>query len=112
MGKKLRHFRNRIEELWRNHKLLIIVLAGALLFDTLTTIYFMIYDGGIEAEIHPLVRHSALLLGPVAGTFLSAFLFKIVVGVLLAAYLRSIRILVLTTPAITSILAGFFNLFG
>lgn len=96
-------------ELWNSHKLLIIFLAGALLFDTLTTIHFMTTDG-IDLEIHPLIRHSALLLGPVVGTVLSAFVYKIVASLFLAIYLRQLRLWILILPTISSTCAGVINL--
>lgn len=111
MNIKIRQWNTYFNELWQKHRFWIIVLAIALLFDTLSTIYFMTKQG-IHFEIHPLVKYSALLLGPIVGTILSAFCFKIVVSIFLAMYLWRWRLWVLITPAVTSTFAGFFNLFG
>ncbi len=99
------------QDFWKKHRILSILLLAALIFDTVSTIYFMQRDG-IELEIHPLVRASATLLGPVSGTILSAFFFRAVVGVMLAVYLRRFSAWVLILPIITSTVAGFINFFG
>ena len=96
-------------DLWREHSLWIILLIGALAFDTLSTIHFMRQDG-IHNELNPLVRHSALIFGPITGTILSAFLYRSVVALCLALYLRRMRIWVLISPVIPAIIAGFINL--
>ena len=96
-------------DLWREHSLWIILLIGAFAFDTLSTIHFMTQDGGIQYELNPFVRHSALIFGPITGTILSAFLYKSVVALCLALYLRRMRIWVLTSPIIPAIIAGFIN---
>jgi hypothetical protein len=67
---------------------------------------------GIYQEIHPLVRHSAYLLGPIVGTILSAFVYKVITGIMLAMYLRDLRAIILLLPTITSITAGFINTFA
>ncbi|MHC4288863.1 MAG: hypothetical protein ACYSOF_03980 [Planctomycetota bacterium] len=95
-------------DLWEQHSFWIILLIAAYAFDTLSTIHFMVQDG-IHYELHPLVRHSAMILGPVTGTILSAFLFKSVVAIWLALYLKHIRMWVLIIPAILSTIAGFLN---
>ena len=108
-------FPNKIDlafqEFWKKHCFLSILLLAAFIFDTLSTIYFM-ENYGIELEIHPLVRTSAMLLGPVSGTILSSFLFRAVAGVMLAMYLKRFSAWVLTLPIITSTIAGFINFFG
>lgn len=108
---QIKQYKSHFEELWRNHKLLIIILLICFLFDTLTTIHFMRHSG-IHGEIHPLVRYSALILGPITGTILSAFCFKAVASILLAMFLRPIRLWILILPSITSGFAGFYNLLG
>ena len=95
-------------DFWKQYAFWVILLIGAFAFDTLSTIHFMSQDG-IHYEIHPLVRHSAFIFGPVAGTILSAFIFKSVAAISLALYLKRIRILVLVAPMILSIIAGFVN---
>ena len=95
-------------DLWRQHSLWIILLVGAFAFDAVSTIHFMTQDG-IHHEIHPLVRHSALIFGPVTGTILSVILYKSVVALCLALYLRRMRIWVLTAPIIPAVVAGFLN---
>ena len=97
-----------LSDLWRQHSLWIILLVGALAFDTLSTIHFMTQEE-IYYELHPLVRLSALIFGPITGTILSAFLFKIAVALCLALYLRRMRIWILTAPIIPAIIAGFIN---
>ena len=110
METKIRLCNEHFCELWKKHRLLIVILVCALMFDTLTTIHFMTEDG-IHLEFHPLVKYSALLLGPVKGTILSAFCFKVIVSIMLAMFLRPMRLWILIAPAITSTLAGFYNLF-
>jgi hypothetical protein len=111
MPEKIKQFNDSFDDLWGKHRAWVILLMAALLFDTLTTIHFMLEDK-IHFEIHPLVRYSALFLGPVVGTVLSAFCYKIIVSILLAMYYRPLRFWVLILPAIFSTLAGFYNLYG
>lgn len=99
------------DEFWQKYWLLIVVLICALSFDTLSTIHFMTTEG-INFEAHPLVRYSALLFGPIAGTILTAFVFKIIAGLFLAMYLRNMGVFVLAASAITSTIAGVINLQG
>ena len=95
-------------DLWREHSIWIIMLIGAFAFDALSTIHFMT-QYGIHYEMHPLVRHSAAIFGPVTGTILSVILYKSVVALCLALYLKRMRIWVLTAPIIPAIIAGFLN---
>ena len=97
-----------LEDLWRQHSLRIILLVGAFAFDALSTIHFMT-ESGIHFEIHPLVKYSALILGPVTGTILSVFVFKSIVTIGLALHLRRMRIWVLTAPIIPAVIAGILN---
>ena len=78
MHVQIEQWNKRLEELWRKRSLLIIFLISALLFDTFSTIHFMTIDS-IHLELNPLVKHSALFLDPIVGTFLSAFCYKIIV---------------------------------
>jgi hypothetical protein len=96
------------QDFWKKHRILSILLLAALIFDTVSTMQ----RDGIELEIHPLVRASATLLGPVSGTILSAFFFRAVAGLMLAVYLRRFSAWVLIVPIITSTIAGFINFFG
>ena len=107
---KIKLWNEYFTELWEKHSLLIVILTCALLFDTLSTIGFMT-KGGIHLEFHPLVRYSAFLLGPVTGTILSSFCFKVIVSIMLAMFLRSLRLWILIIPAITATCAGFYNFF-
>ena len=111
MIRQLRLWSGYLSDLWQQHRGLIIFLMIALLFDTLTTIHFMTHHG-IYLETHPLVRSAALMMGPVVGTVLTAFLYKIITCLFLAVYLRHVRLWVLVLPSLTAILAGFINLFG
>jgi len=106
-----KQFDQAFQDFWKKHWLLAVMLLAALLFDTVSTIYFMQQDG-IELELHPLVRASATLLGPISGTILSAFLFRAVAGLILAVYLRRFSAWVLALPIFTSTVAGFINIFG
>ncbi len=106
-----KQFDQAFQAFWKKHWLLAVLLLAALTFDTVSTIHFMQNDG-IDLEIHPLVRASATLLGPVPGTILSSFLFRAVAGVMLAMYLRRFSAWVLAVPIITSTIAGFINFFG
>ena len=99
------------QNFWKKHSVLSILLLTALVFDTVSTIYFMQKDG-TDVELHPLVRISAMLFGPVLGTILSAFLFRAVAGLMLAVYLQRFATWVLALPIITSTIAGFINFFG
>ncbi len=94
--------------LWKQHALLIILLIGAFAFDTVSTIYFMTQDG-FQDELHPLIRYSASIFGPITGPILSAFIYKIVVALCLALYLKRMRIWILTVPIAPAIIAGFIN---
>lgn len=105
------NFEQEFQSFWKKHRVLSILLLAALVFDTVSTIYFMQNDG-VELELHPLVRTSAMLLGPVSGVILSAFLFRAVTVLMLAVYLRRFSAWVLTIPIITSTIAGFINFFG
>jgi hypothetical protein len=98
-------------DLIRRHRWLILIYIAALLFDTLTTIRFMV-RGGIDLEVHPLVRCSAYCYGPVIGPFLSAFLFKFFAGLFLIFYLRHYAHYIIKAAVISSCLAGIFNLWG
>jgi len=109
MQKRITQINDCFTEMWHKYNVWIILLMISLLFDTLTTINFMT-KGSIYFEMHPLVRHSALLLGPVAGTILSAFCYKTIVSVCLALYLKRLRFWILFTPTIISFLAGIYNL--
>lgn len=111
MDRIIRNIDGAFQVFWKKHRVLCILLLAAFIFDTLSTIHFMQRDG-IELEIHPLVRASATLFGPVSGTILSAFLFRAVAGLMLAIYLRRFSAWVLIIPIITSTLAGFINFFG
>jgi len=95
-------------DLWKQHSLWVILLMGAYAFDTLSTIHFMT-RGDIHYELHPLVRHSAIIFGPVIGTILSTFVFKSIVALFLALYLKQMRIWVLIAPIIPAIIAGYIN---
>ena len=106
-----RNLDQAFQDFWNKHRVLSILLLAALIFDTVSTIHFMQNDG-VELEIHPLVRASATLFGPVSGTILSAFLFRAVAGLMLAVYLRRFSAWVLIIPIITSTIAGFINFFG
>lgn len=106
-----RNIDRAFQDFWKKHRVLSILLLAALIFDTVSTIHFMQQDG-IELEIHPLVRASAMLLGPVSGTILTAFFFRAVAGLMLAVYLRRFSAWVLIIPIITSTIAGLINFFG
>ena len=110
MEAHVRQCKEYFDELWQKHRVLIFFLIFGFLFDTLSTIHFMIHDG-IYLESHPMVRYSALYFGPVAGTILSAFLYKAITSIFLAMYLKPIRIWILLLPAITSTFAGFYNFY-
>ena len=110
MQARIIQFNIHFGEFWIKCKGWIIFLIVAFLFDTLTTIHFMTI-GNIDLELHPLVRYSAIIMGPVAGTIVSAFCYRSIVSICLALYLKRWRLWVLTLPAITSTLAGFYNLY-
>lgn len=90
---------------------LVILFVGAIFLDTISTMYFMI-NSGIDLELHPLVRLGAEIYGPVLGTFLMAFLFKILGGLLVAAYIGAWAPYFLIVTSILSGLAGIYNFFG
>ena len=109
MRVRIKNFNECFEKLWEQYQLLIILLMCAFLFDTLSTIHFMTTEG-VHLELHPLIRYSAMILGPITGTILSAFMYKIVTCIFLAMYLRQLRLLVLILPAVMATFAGFYNL--
>lgn len=98
-------------ELISRHRMLILVYMAALLFDTLSTIHFMLHEG-IDMEFHPLVRIAAYSYGPVMGPFLSAFLFKFVAGVFIIFYLKRYGHLFVKTAIVTALFGGVFNYWG
>lgn len=98
-------------EVLHRHRYLILVYIAALLFDTLSTIYFM-NRLGIDLELHPLVRCAAYNYGPVLGPFLSAFLFKLLAGVFLILYLKRYAHYFLKAAIVTAVLAGVYNFWG
>lgn len=108
MKTKIIQFNIDFPGFWNRYAVLCILLILALIFDTLSTIHFMHVDG-IEGELHPLVRGSALLFGPVVGPVLSAFVFKAIAGLLLALYLRRFAVWIVTVPAVTATIVGFIN---
>lgn len=105
---KLQQISRRLNEFFKQYSIWVSALLMALMFDTVSTIYFMNIIG-IQQEAHPIVRIFALKFGPILGTFLSVFIYKSVVSLLLAAYLKKLRMFILLAPTITSTLAGFFN---
>ena len=110
MRAKIKQTNDYFKEMWQKYNVWIILLMIGFLFDTMTTIHFMTRET-IFFEAHPLVRYSALLMGPIVGTILSAFCFKFVVSIFLALYLKRMQLWILVIPTITSTLAGFYNLF-
>lgn len=89
-----------------------VLVLLALLFDTISTIYFM-KRGEVALELHPIVRHSALMWGPVLGTFLSAFIYKAGVGFFLEIVcLRKYAVYMYAGMICTSTAAGFYNFFS
>lgn len=95
-------------DLWKNHWFLIVLLIGAFALDTISTIHFMTHLG-VQSEIHPLVRHSAIIFGTVPGVVLSCFIYKSIATVLLALYLKKIRFWILFAPIVPAVLAGYIN---
>lgn len=90
---------------------LFLLFAAALMFDTLSTMKFMI-EGGIDLEIHPLVRLGAFVYGPIVGTFLTAFLYKILAGFAILRFLGKYSSYFLTVSIFSSSFAGFYNIWG
>ena len=88
MGAQLQIWNDHFNDLWKRHRRLIVLLIAGLIFDTLTTIHFMKTDG-IDLEIHPIIRYSATLSGPIVGTILSAFVYKAIICLILAIYLKA-----------------------
>lgn len=93
------------------HRNLLFLYTLAILFDAVSTIHFM-SRGGIELEIHPLVRWGAIIYGPVAGPLLFAFLFKLLAGLVILFYIRRLAPLILRLAAAISAFAGILNLWG
>lgn len=90
---------------------LFLLFAAALLFDTFSTMVFMT-RGGIDLEIHPLVRMGAFVYGPILGTFMTAFLYKFLAAYAILRYLGRYSGVFLTASIFTSSFAGFYNLLG
>jgi hypothetical protein len=84
----------------------------ALLIDMVSTICFMSDFGedGFRFEIHPLVSVAVFVYGPVLGTFLTVFLFKILGGFLLVRWLGRYSTLFLAASIATSSFAAVYNL--
>lgn len=97
-------------ELLVQYRGVLAVYMAALLFDTVSTIHFMVREG-IYLELHPLVRYSSYVYGPVAGPFLFAFLFKLLAGLLLLFTLKHYAHYLLKAAIVTSLLAGTYNFF-
>ncbi|HOK67666.1 MAG TPA: hypothetical protein PK054_12760 [Anaerohalosphaeraceae bacterium] len=98
-------------ELLVRYRSLLMFYGLAIFFDTLSTIYFM-HRGGIEMELHPLVRWGALIYGPVVGPLLFAFLFKFLAGLMVLFYIRRLAPSILRLAAFISVFAGILNLWG
>lgn len=99
----------QIRHFFETRTTLKVLVLAALLFDTVSTVYFMQRDG-ISFELHPIVRYSAMLWGPILGTFLSAFVFKAVVSFLLEAfYLRGYAVYMYLCMICASSFAGCYN---
>lgn len=96
--------------LLQQYWLLLLIYMAALLFDTISTINFMMKEG-IHMELHPLVRYSSYLYGPIVGPLLSAFLFKALAGMILLFYFKHYAHLILKAAIITAMLAGVYNFF-
>lgn len=98
-------------ELIVRHRSLLLLYGLAIFFDTVSTIHFM-HRGGVELELHPLVRWGSIIYGPVAGPLLFAFLFKFLAGLIILFYIRRLAPSILRLAAFISVLAGILNLWG
>ncbi len=98
-------------ELLAQHRNLLFFYMLALLFDTISTIHFM-HRGGVELELHPLVRLGSLIYGPVLGPILFAFVFKLLAGLFLLFYIRRLAPTILRLAAVISLFAGILDLWG
>ncbi|MHC4927508.1 MAG: hypothetical protein ACYTER_09340 [Planctomycetota bacterium] len=99
----------KIRAFFTQYRTLKLLFLAALLFDTVSTIHFMLIDG-TTYELHPIVRFSAIALGPVLGTFLGSFAFKAIAGFILEAmYLKRYAVYMYAAAICTSTFAGFYN---
>ena len=81
------------------------------MLDTLSTMKFMIEDG-INGEFHPLVRLGAWVYGPILGTFLTAFVYKLLAAFALIRVLGKYSRYFLTLSICTSFFAAMYNVWG
>jgi len=95
-------------QLLSRHRTLLLIYTAAILFDTVSTIHFMVRDG-ICLELHPLVRVSSYYYGPVLGPVLFAFLFKLFAGLILLFYFKHYARYILRTASAIAFVAGLYN---
>jgi hypothetical protein len=88
----------------------LLALLLAALADGLSTVWFMRVDG-VEAELHPVVRGAAAVLGPWLGAALGKAV-QVVAIVLVTLYWRHLAKLLLGTASLVYLWAAWYNLWG
>ena len=95
---------------WHTYRVAILVFTLALIADGLSTVYFMSYLG-VSAEIHPVVRFTSVIFGPVAGPMVGA-LWKWAVCLYLAIYCRKFAYSIFLTTSVVFIFAAWYYIWG
>ena len=89
---------------------LISIFVVALLCDAASTTHFMLRSSPPN-ELHPVVRMTSWLFGPIAGPLLGA-VFKAASGITVSIYWRRATPYILTVTAFLSLWAAWFNIWG
>ncbi len=95
---------------WQRYRCWFAALITAAAADFLSTLHFMVTDG-IQSEIHPLVRYSALLMGPIVGVLL-AKLFQLTATFVVTLYCRVLARYVFFAATVFYLWAAWFNIWG
>ncbi|MBN1437076.1 MAG: hypothetical protein JW936_08365 [Sedimentisphaerales bacterium] len=106
----IERFRLNCDGFWGRYRWLVLLFSAAMLCDGVSTVYFMV-RWGPGAEVHPGVRLTSEILGPVVGPILSV-VFKAGAGIMLAIYLRRIAVYILLFGTGLAAWAAWYNFYG
>lgn len=106
----VRKFKENSKGFFRAYRWFIAVFIIALLCDAISTIRFM-SRGGMEMELHPVVRAISSVCGPVCGPIIAA-LSKAVAGIGVAILLRKYAAYIFIAVSMLSFWAGWYNVWG
>lgn len=95
---------------WRDCRVYILVLCLAAVADGASTVWFM-RNEGVETEWNPIVRHAALVLGPLLGT-IAGKTFQIFAGVVVTLYWRRWAPHLFLAASVIYVWAAWYNVWG